>query len=452
MQRLTSSTWIVFRAAFLLAAAVLIIWSQTYAYVGDEPFHLLAAKLINEGRTPYVDFFYQHPPLFIYVVAGLFRILGASWRAVHLLSALSVIGTIALFAGYARDLFHDETLRWRNAALMPLLIGANCYVLVFATTGLPFGFCLLCLAAAVSFSRRTTSTGLFLTGLFAGAASASSFLTAPATVVLLVWLARREKMKSLWFVAGATLAFLPLLILLALSPDKTFLDVLRYHFVDRPGLGWRFNLGQTVWFVASLQGLTLIVPAIAAVWLRDDDDIRLCGWIVIALMVPIALAKTTFSFYFLVAIPFLGLLAATGLNEVAQRSKGYSRLVMPLTVSFYLVGLFDLNYVWRWQAPYWDHRLVATATNEVERCAPSGNFYAPEAVYFEGRRLPPRGMENRFDPHSPGDELLRQGAFDAVLIDSRDPRIKGFQLSRYYRWIETSDFGASGMLILCDRR
>jgi hypothetical protein len=221
-----------------------------------------------------------------------------------------------------------------------------------------------------------------------------------------------------------------------------------YHFVDRRSLGWRFNLGQTIGFVASLQGLMLILPALAAVWFRGDDDVRLCAWIAIALMVPIAVARTTFSFYFLVATPFLAILAGTGLNELVQRTR-YSKLVIPLSAALYLVGLFGLRYVWRWQAPYWDHHSVRVATNEIERCAPSGNFYAPEAIYFEARRLPPRGMENRFDPLFPGEQLLRDGRFDGVLMEATDPRIDGLELSRYYARTEVSDFGESGMLIFC---
>jgi hypothetical protein len=44
----------------------LLAYSQAVAYFGNESFHLLAAQLINAGKRPYLDFFYQHPPLFIY--------------------------------------------------------------------------------------------------------------------------------------------------------------------------------------------------------------------------------------------------------------------------------------------------------------------------------------------------------------------------------------------------
>src|SRR6266566_5106075 len=86
----------IFGVALILVSVVLTTQSQMYAYVGDESFHLLAAKLINAGRRPYANFFYQHPPLFIYLVAGIFRIAGAGWRIVHFFSALSLIGAIVL--------------------------------------------------------------------------------------------------------------------------------------------------------------------------------------------------------------------------------------------------------------------------------------------------------------------------------------------------------------------
>src|SRR5947207_9138907 len=96
---------LLFWAVLALVSATLIADSQTFAYVGDESFHLLAAKLVSAGRIPYENFFYQHPPLFIYIIGGIFRVTGASWRVAHAFSALSLIGAIVLAAFYARDLF-----------------------------------------------------------------------------------------------------------------------------------------------------------------------------------------------------------------------------------------------------------------------------------------------------------------------------------------------------------
>src|SRR5262245_61132604 len=97
------------RAAHLAIAvgvvAGLVAYSQLYAYVGDESLHLVAAQLVNAGRRPYIDFFYNHTPLFVYLVAGLMRVSGDSWRAAHVFSALSLAGSVGLACLYARDLF-----------------------------------------------------------------------------------------------------------------------------------------------------------------------------------------------------------------------------------------------------------------------------------------------------------------------------------------------------------
>ena len=47
----------------------------------DEGFPLLAAQLINAGKIPYADFFYQHTPLYAYLTAGWFRLFGDTWRS-----------------------------------------------------------------------------------------------------------------------------------------------------------------------------------------------------------------------------------------------------------------------------------------------------------------------------------------------------------------------------------
>ena len=64
--------WIVL-AALVIA---LLAYSQAVAYFGNESFHLLAAQLINAGKKPYLEFFYQHPPFFIYLTAAWMQVFG----------------------------------------------------------------------------------------------------------------------------------------------------------------------------------------------------------------------------------------------------------------------------------------------------------------------------------------------------------------------------------------
>src|SRR5690349_15916726 len=85
-------------AALGIFAAVLILYSQTRAYTGDEGFHLLAAMLIRRGMTPWIDFCFPQAPLGAYWNAAWMSLLGETWRVPHLISAILTSAASALLA------------------------------------------------------------------------------------------------------------------------------------------------------------------------------------------------------------------------------------------------------------------------------------------------------------------------------------------------------------------
>ena len=201
----------------------------------------------------------------------------------------------------------------------------------------------------------------------------------------------------------------------------------------------------------AVAGMLRVRPRLALIAARKDDEVRLCGWLGLVLIVCLSLIKTTTSFYFLLTTPFFAILAATSVTELSQQFDRYSKLVPVVVAGLYLIGLQNLERVWRREAPYTDHRDVVQMAQEVESCAPTGNYYAFDAVYFESRGLPPAGMENRFDPNSAGDKDLQEGRFDAVLIGPDNPRIERFGLSRRYARQQPLHFKGYSMLLFCDR-
>src|SRR5215510_394174 len=88
----------------------LLAYSQSVAYFGNEPFHLLAAQLIKSGETPYLDFFYQHPPFFALLIAVWMRLFGENWRSVHILSALLTGGCILVVTSYLKSRLSTSNL------------------------------------------------------------------------------------------------------------------------------------------------------------------------------------------------------------------------------------------------------------------------------------------------------------------------------------------------------
>lgn len=440
-----------FWASLLGLVILLLVFALNYAYVGDESFHLLAARLITAGKSPYKDFFYQHPPLFIYLIASLMRIAGSGWQVVHIFSALATVAATTLAALYASSLYSEDSWRWFAATLTVVLLGLNCYVLVFATTGLPFGFCLLCLLAALFLSRFRTRTTLFVAGLAVGASAAANLLTLPASIVLFFWFSYRTRRNVIAFAAGIFLAFAPLIILFLTSWRQTSMEVITYHLVYRPNLGWRYNLHEIRNWVWSLQGATLVSMSLAALWFRKDQQVRLCAVIAVAIGAGIALAKTTAAFYFLLVTPFLAILAVVAITEIARRTAASGRIGVAILFLVYVSGLSGLRYVWRWEAPYLDHRVAAEIAHELTTCAPSGNFYAFEAVYLEADRLPPPGLENVFNPFSERESWLSAGRFDAVCLGATNPAIEKFGVSRRYAIQKSIDANGYTYIIFCPR-
>ena len=221
---------------------LLLAFSQTVAFYGDEGFHLLAARLVNTGRRLYLDFFYPHAPLYVYLTAAWMRAVGDTWRSVHASSALCTSASIALVTWYVFTRSRGSRWRRANAASAALLMGLNVLVVWYGTIGQPYGLALVLIVAAfllvVASVDRVGGPRPFLAGLCAGTAAASLLLTAPVAPILCLWLLRHagpgHRFKTgAYFLAGTGLPFLPLLWLMAHGPREVLFDVVGYHLLYR---------------------------------------------------------------------------------------------------------------------------------------------------------------------------------------------------------------------------
>lgn len=457
-EKLPLKLWV----AVSVIEAGLLAYSQLVAYFGNEPFHLLAAQLINAGKVPYKDFFYQHVPLYAYLNALWMRVFGESWQSAHALSALLAGGCALLVADYVFARLRENAWRARAAIIAALLVGSNFYVLCFGTVGLPFGLCLFLTAASFRLTTRAVNTEqlahMFLAGMCAAAAAAASLLTAPAGVVLFIWMIYYNRMgsrakKCAAFVAGASIPFLPLIWLLGRAPRETFFNIVEYHLyyrVETTENALRWNLREIVEWFASYQGILLVPLAVIGLWFvakrsefdrQRKSEFYLCVWLVVALGVYLSLPRPTFAFYFVLLTPFISILAAVGFYAIGSRlpylKAGWIAFAL---IAVYACGLAGRIYKSRLEIFYADHKAIETAAKLINQVtARDGLIYAFEQVYFEAKRLPPPGLENGFNPFSPGDEWLAEGRFDAICMMENDPRIKSLDLFNKYARSEAID-------------
>jgi hypothetical protein len=226
-------------SALLILVAGVVLFSQTWAWFGDEGFHLLASQLVNSGKKPYLDFFYPQTPLYAYLNAGWMSMFGQTWRSSHLLSALATGGSIILAAGFVFERVPENAWKLSAALVVAILIGMNTIVLRFGSISQAYGVCLLLIVAAFRLAINGVAEMkpalLFCSGLCAGASVGSSLLSAPVLPILLTWTAwrnvsRRRLKTCTWFLVGSGISFLPLLWLGMLAPRQMIFNVFEYHF------------------------------------------------------------------------------------------------------------------------------------------------------------------------------------------------------------------------------
>jgi 4-amino-4-deoxy-L-arabinose transferase-like glycosyltransferase len=408
--------------AVTLLSAGLLIYSQTQALTWDEGYHLLAAQLIKAGKTPYLDFCFPQTPLNAYWNAGWMRIFGDSWRAVQALAALLTAGAVMLAADFVFVRFQVPP-NWRLAVALTaaLFIGLNTLIVQYGTVGQAYGMCLFLSVASFRISilavDRKGALWAALAGLLAAAAAGSSLLTAPVAPVVLLWIlvynrtgSRLRKFAA--FVAGAVVPFVPVLWLLAKAPRPVIFNLFEYHLFYR-SVGWedavQHDLEVIASWVNSAQALILGLLAVAGLlftvksvkgaarttkpdrrWLQE---LYLCCWLAVALGLQVSSAHPTFEMYFILMVPFLGILASVGLYEVSSRLDNLSRPFWPVFVVTVLLclGLAQALYQRRDDYTWRDLEEVASKVDQVT--PPQGPLFADERIYFLTRRTPPSGAE-----------------------------------------------------------
>ncbi len=400
--------------ALALYFAGLVVYSQTIAYTGDEGFHFLTDQLIRAGLRPYLDFCYPQASLNNYWNALWMGVFGESWRAIHVITAVLAAAAILLMADFVFRRFPVASWRLAAALAMVTLVGLNQVVVEYGTLGQAYGMCLFataaafrCAIAAVDGRRRWMALAA---GFFAGVAAASSLLSLAAAPVLLAWIFFRNRQGSRWWKAaavalGTAIPFAPTLWLFSKGPAQVWFNLVQYHVFFRK-LYWsdttRHDLEVVTQWIDCGQALLLGLLALGGVaflvgrsqWPRAlRSELYLCGWLSLGLMAELATAHPTFPRYFVLAVPFLGPLAAVGVYAAASRLLDSGRPLRPLVLLVVVnaIGLARSLYDRRDMQTWPNYEAMA---RKVLQVTPKGGaIWADEQMYFAARKRPSPGLE-----------------------------------------------------------
>jgi len=386
-------------------------YSQTRAFVWDEGFHLLAARLIREGKRPYLDFCFPQTPLNAYVNAAWMSLFGEGWRSAHVLATIFLALGIFLAADFVFRRFPVPAWKLPAAMFTAVLTVSVFDVVAFGTVAQAYAICLALIVVAFRLTcvamRKGSIAVIFSAGLCAGAAAACSMLTAAAVVAILAWCVV-ENRTARWrtaatFLAGAVIPWTPVLWLFREGPRQVWFNVVQYQALYR-----RVNWGDVtphdaevfLGVTESPAALLLILLGAAGVYFvarRGDRLVRseyfLCAAIALATSAELLTARPTFDRYFLLTVPFFAIPAAEGLYIAGSRLYRGDRpwRIAGAAAALAVLGLTNQLFGDRDAIKWGQMQKVAV---QVEKVTPPGaTLFADELTYFLTRRPPPEGME-----------------------------------------------------------
>jgi hypothetical protein len=328
----------------------------------DEGVNVVAARRVQHGEAPFRDFFYQQPPLQLYVLSLLptdhfwyGRMLSLAWLAVSggllfLIARRHLPGSPPA-AALAAGLFYFAGIQYWGLLALP-----NAAMLAFSLLGVYFVFSAerarprlgaVCLAVSILFKPLTIVVFL---------AAAGALLATPS---------RRRELSA--FVGTFAACVLLSLAALQLATAGAFADLLRqqgWRYAHRSGLDL---LREGIPAVRpALEGLTpalfnllvlrsafagadmLLIPAglagLFVLWRSSPDvgrgeKVLWSAWLALALVFDLFVWDITWEHYHLLELPPLCLLAGRAVHRVAAGRRFRTAVVAVVFAGYAVSGL-----------------------------------------------------------------------------------------------------------------
>ena len=291
--------------AFAAQLAWLAPMSAQRLVARDEGFYALAARLVFDGKLPYLDFFYTQTPLLPYVYGAVLAVFGKEWIFARLTSAVltALVGTL-LFHMVHRQ---ARSLAWAGLALFLFL--SNSMILAWYLTVQTYALSSLLLLLTIYLVQHAEEASspalhLVLAGVTLGAACLTRLFFAGLIPCFLLyfWLNstyhKRWLPCSLRLMFGIGLGLLPLLALFVADPAATWFNNMGYHLA-RSQMGFLESLPSKGVILKVLTGFRLsrksagvqipvvfylgLISTIYCLYRRQWNLVMLCAWCLLVL-------------------------------------------------------------------------------------------------------------------------------------------------------------------------
>ncbi|MBI2655957.1 glycosyltransferase family 39 protein [Candidatus Woesearchaeota archaeon] len=302
------------------------------AQPGDENVYFYMGKLIAEGKIPYRDFFYAHPPLHAYLLAAVYKAFGFNILALKLIPFVSALISSFFIFKIAKEKFGNLE------AITSSLLFMFSYGIMF-NSAFSFGIMTATMLMTIGFYFLFNKNKNYLAGLFFGLAAVTRLLALiPIFVILFtVFLSNRKKFVQLSSSFLIIFLAVNLAFILFFGNDYTT-PVYKFHLVKSAGINQNLNeyLG-----IIKLNWI-LFLSAFAFVFAKSKKPLIVFAVPSLIYLAFLLFLKRLFGFYFIIIFPFLAIIGGYSLANLCKQLRIGNKLKVAAAAAIALIFLWNL--------------------------------------------------------------------------------------------------------------
>lgn len=306
----------------ILSIAIFVILQLTiflYTYTpSDSPMYMYASKLISEGKLPYADFFFAHPPLQLYLNGLIIKLFGLK---VTILRSLEVLG--AIISSCLLYLIVKQNYDNLSATLS-VIIFLFSPIIMYQASYL-YGYFLILPLIIFAFLAYTQKK-YFYSGIAFGLAGITRLLSLPAFFVIVIYSIFISENKNITnrcincfkLIFGFCIVFIPV-ILFFFAKTSNFYDYIFNFQITRSTMPFENKLHELT-NIVMIDKVVFLLPIVLSYFLFRKKNILALSIISIYLIFIFNL-RFVFKEYFIVIYPFLIILGATSFADLMKSLK-----------------------------------------------------------------------------------------------------------------------------------
>ncbi|MBI1935249.1 glycosyltransferase family 39 protein [Candidatus Woesearchaeota archaeon] len=322
---------------FAMALAFILIVSKGLANAqpGDENAYYYMGKLVSEGKVPYRDFFYAHPPLHLYIIALVYNITGFNIVALKSISLLSTLASAFFIFRISKERFGSLE------AIISSALFLFSYSVMF-NSAFSFGIEIATMLLVIGFYCLWNRNNAAVAGIFFGLAAITRLLTLiPAFIIMAYCLASGRK-KFLKFSSAFLAIFLLANGIFIASFGGSYTDpVYKFHFMKSLDSKEKFKEYSDI---IKLNWI-LFLAGFSFLFVKDKKPIGIIMAVSLAYLLFLLALKKIFGFYLLPAFPFLAIAGGCSISGIMQSfssNEKWKKWKVPALILLFLIFGWNL--------------------------------------------------------------------------------------------------------------